>query len=398
MVTAVEPLTDVTTWARGSGLEILLLVTGAMLLTRFASWLGAKITTRIDANAQESDALVRSEAAKHRHALTQVVTWTALVLIYCVAAVLIVARLGVPLSGLVAPATVAGVALGFGAQRIVQDLLAGFFVITERQYGFGDVIRLTIPGTGVPVQGTVVDVSLRVTQMRTINGEVVITPNGQIVQATNLSRDWARAVVDVPVPSTADVSRVTAILQHVGAAAYADDDLRPLLLDEPTGDGCREHRGRPAQHPRRGPDAAGQAVRRRPRAAHPHRRCLAQGRHHCRAHAGHRSPEQPGMRFLFGIRVSTLALTVIFAALLTLYLLVRPPHDVATVAPPQTTATPASTPHPSRTTHSPKPSKTSTKSQTATPSTSVSGSPSSSGSPTGGPASPSPTDTSSASP
>jgi small conductance mechanosensitive channel len=224
----------VSLWARSSGLEILLILTGAALLTRFASWLGAKITTRIDDNAQESDALVRSEAAKHRHALVQVITWTALVIIYCVAAVLIVARLGVPISSLVAPATVAGVALGFGAQRIVQDILAGFFVITERQYGFGDVIRLTIPGTGEPIQGTVVDVSLRVTQMRTANGEVVITPNGQIVQATNLSRDWARAVVDVPVPSTADIGRVTAILQHVGIEAYADEELRPLLLDEPS--------------------------------------------------------------------------------------------------------------------------------------------------------------------
>jgi small conductance mechanosensitive channel len=219
---------------RGSGLEILLIITGTMLLTRFARWIGARITERIDANVQESDALVRSEAAKHRHALTQVVTWTALVLLYCVAGVLIVSRLGVPLSGLVAPATVAGVALGFGAQRIVQDILAGFFLITEHQYGFGDVIRLTIPGTGVPVQGTVVDVSLRTTQIRTVNGEVVITPNGQIVQATNLSRDWARAVVDVPVPASADISRVTEILQEVGAAAYADEELRTLLLDEPS--------------------------------------------------------------------------------------------------------------------------------------------------------------------
>jgi moderate conductance mechanosensitive channel len=234
VVTAVQPLTDVTDWARGSGLEILLILTGTILLTRFASWAGGKITTRIDNNAKESDALVRSEAAKHRHALVQVITWTVLVIIYCVAAVLIVERLGVPMSGLVAPATVAGVALGFGAQRIVQDILAGFFLITEHQYGFGDVIRLTIPGTGEPVQGTVVDVSLRTTQVRTVNGEVVITPNGQIVQATNLSRDWARAVVDVPVPSTADVNQVTAILQHVGAAAYADDELRPLLLDEPS--------------------------------------------------------------------------------------------------------------------------------------------------------------------
>jgi moderate conductance mechanosensitive channel len=234
VVTAVQPLTDVTHWARGSGLEILLILTGTMLLTRFASWFGGKVTARIDDNAEESDALVRSETAKHRHALTQVITWTSLVIIYCVAAVLIIQRLGVPLSGLVAPATVAGVALGFGAQRIVQDLLAGFFVITERQYGFGDVIRLSIPGIGEPIQGTVVDVSLRTTQMRTVNGEVVITPNGQIVQATNLSRDWARAVIDVPVPTTADVNRVTAILQHVGVAAYADEELRSLLLDEPS--------------------------------------------------------------------------------------------------------------------------------------------------------------------
>ncbi len=234
MLSAVRPLTDVTLWARSSGLEILLLVGGALLLTRFVSWLGGRITTRIDDKVKESDALVRSEAAKHRHALTQVVTWTVLVLIYCVAGVMIVDRMGVPISGLAAPATVAGVALGFGAQRMVQDILAGFFVITERQYGFGDVVRLTLVGTGAPVQGTVEDVTLRVTQLRTINGEVVITPNGQIVQATNLSRDWARAVLDVPVPATADVGRVTAILQEMGAAAYADDNLRPLLLDSPS--------------------------------------------------------------------------------------------------------------------------------------------------------------------
>ena len=234
MLTAVQPLTDMSTWARGDGLEILLFVTGAVLLARFASWFGGRITSRIDQNVQESDSLVRSETAKHRHALTQAATWTVIVLIYSVAAVLVVQRLGVPVSGLVAPATVVGVALGFGAQRFVQDILAGFFIITEHQYGFGDVVRLALPGTGAPVQGTVEDVTLRVTRLRTVNGEVVITPNGQIVQATNLSRDWARVVIDVPVPSSSDVSRVTAILQDVGTAAYAADELRALLLDPPS--------------------------------------------------------------------------------------------------------------------------------------------------------------------
>jgi len=69
-----EPLPDVPLWIRGNGLEILLLVLGAMLLTRFAAWVRAMITDRIDANARESDAIVRSEAAKHRAALAQVLT------------------------------------------------------------------------------------------------------------------------------------------------------------------------------------------------------------------------------------------------------------------------------------------------------------------------------------
>jgi len=217
----------------GSGLEIVLLVTGALLLTRLAAWVGAKITDRIDTNAHEMDALVRSEASKHRHALAQVITWVTLVVIYCMTAVGIVARLGIPVTGLVAPAAVAGVALGFGAQRIVQDILAGFFIIAERQYGFGDLIRLSVLGVGEPALGTVEDVTLRVTTVRTVNGEVVITPNGQIAQVTNLSRDWARAVVDVPVPAAMDVNRVSDMLRSIGADAYQEPELRLLLLDPP---------------------------------------------------------------------------------------------------------------------------------------------------------------------
>ncbi len=224
---------DVSHWARGSGLEIVLLLTGAALLTRFATWLGGRITTRIDANARETDALVRSEASKHRHALTSVITWVTLVIIYCVTGVQVLERLNVPVTNLVAPAAVVGVALGFGAQRVVQDLLAGFFIITERQYGFGDLIRLTVPNQTAPAVGHVEDVTLRITTVRTNDGEVVITPNGQITQVTNLSRDWARAVVDVPVPVTADVNRVSDLLRQIGDEAYKDPDLRSLLLDAP---------------------------------------------------------------------------------------------------------------------------------------------------------------------
>jgi moderate conductance mechanosensitive channel len=233
-VLAVAPPNDVDTWARGSGLEIVLFVLGAVLLARFVRWLSTRITDRIDTSEADTDELVRSEASKHRHALAQVLTWTVLVLIYSTMAVLVLQRIGIPLSGFVAPAAVAGVALGFGAQRVVQDLLAGFFLVAERQYGFGDLIRISVAGVSPPVSGTVEDLSLRITRLRSVDGEVVITPNGQIAQVTNLSRDWARAVIDVPIPVTADVNRVTEVLKQIGAAVFDDNEMRPLLLDPPT--------------------------------------------------------------------------------------------------------------------------------------------------------------------
>ena len=95
--------------------------------------------------------------------------------------------------------------MGFGAQRIVQDLLSGFFIITEKQYGFGDLVELAISGVADDARGTVEDVTLRVTKLRSSEGEMFTIPNGQIVKALNLSKDWARAVVDIPVPTSAAV-------------------------------------------------------------------------------------------------------------------------------------------------------------------------------------------------
>jgi small conductance mechanosensitive channel len=233
-VQAIAPLSDLTDWLRGRGLEVLLIILGAVLLARFVSWTGRRITDRIDAGSSGSDALVRSEAAKHRHSLTQVLTWVGIVLIYSVTVFFVLERLGIPITGLVAPATVLGVGLGFGAQRIVGDVLAGFFLITERQYGFGDVVSIQVVGGGDPAVGTVEDVTLRITRLRSPDGEVVIVPNGQIVKVVNLSRDWARAVVDVPVPATADVNRVQEVLRGVGRQAFADERLHRLLLDEPS--------------------------------------------------------------------------------------------------------------------------------------------------------------------
>jgi small-conductance mechanosensitive channel len=234
MLASITSLSDFQLWARTNGLEIVMLVSGALVVSRAVTSVSRLLTTRIDRRIPIADELARSQGAKHRHAVTVVVSGAFEVLLYVVVGILVLERFGVPLATLVAPAAALGVGLGFGAQTLVQDLLAGFFIVSERQYGYGDVVSIqTVVSTAV-VQGTVEDVTLRVTRVRTINGEVVTVPNGQIVLTTNLSRDWARAVIDVPVPATADVSVVTKVLREVGRTAFADEALRPLLLDEPS--------------------------------------------------------------------------------------------------------------------------------------------------------------------
>ncbi|OBA39284.1 mechanosensitive ion channel protein MscS [Rhodococcus sp. 852002-51564_SCH6189132-a] len=221
-------------WLSTSGLLIALTILGAVLIARFVSWIGGRITRRIDERYTQSDDLVRSEATKHRHSVAQVVTWMAISFVYIVATLKVFDYLQLPIGSLVAPATVLGAALGFGAQRIVQDILAGFFIITERQYGFGDTVQISVTGASEDAIGTVEDVTLRVTRVRSTAGEVITVPNGQINKAVNLSKDWARAVVDVPIPVTADIADVTEILRELGVAAYKEPRLRELLLDEPS--------------------------------------------------------------------------------------------------------------------------------------------------------------------
>ena len=221
-------------WIITRGIRIALLLIGGLLAARFINWAAQKITRRIDADFQESDQLVRSESAKHRQAVASVISWVSIAVLFVIVAVEITDILRIPVGSLVAPAAVLGAALGFGAQRIVQDLLSGFFIITEKQYGFGDLVQLSITGVANDAQGTVEDVTLRVTKLRSTEGEMYTIPNGQIVKSLNLSKDWARAVVDIPVPTSADLKEVNEVLHKVCEEAMEDDSLRPLLLDQPS--------------------------------------------------------------------------------------------------------------------------------------------------------------------
>lgn len=226
---------DIDTWARSNGLEILLIAVGSVLATRFVHWLHARVIQHLEklAIANEQEELVRSERIKYLHAVSQAVDWGTTSVLYFLAAVLILIRFNVPLTSFVAPATIIGVALGFGAQKIVQDLLAGFFIFVEHQFGVGDVIRVTVPGSVTGVAGTVEEITLRITKLRTVNGELVIVPNSEIRQLMNLSRDWSQVTVDIPIPADQDHLAARAVLEAVVKSVAEDESMSQLLLGTP---------------------------------------------------------------------------------------------------------------------------------------------------------------------
>jgi small conductance mechanosensitive channel len=222
-------------WARGNGLEILLFAIGAVLMARLIHWGGQRYRAKIDDEVRGVIAQggVASEHSKRARAVAQGIEFGAAGMIYFLAGILILQRLGLPLTSLVAPATVAGVAIGFGAQQLVGDLLAGFFLFAERQFGVGDVIRLAQPGSTTGVSGTVEEISLRVTKLRTDQGELIFLPNGALRQVINLSKEWSRVVVDIPIPVDQNIEKATEVLRQMVVDVARDERWRDVLLGEP---------------------------------------------------------------------------------------------------------------------------------------------------------------------
>ena len=222
-------------WFRNALLPAAALVLGATLLTRLAHWLGATRRRTLDLRIKAAieAGLPAPEPEKRSRALSEAVEWVVVALAFFIAGILALEQLGVPLTTLVAPATVVGIGLGFGAQQIVGDLLAGFFLLAEHQFAFGDVIRLSVPGSVTSVSGTVEEITLRVTKLRTAQGELVIVPNSAMRQVTNLSKDWSRAVIDIPVSADEDLEQVTRLLREVIDAMAADERWRGIIIGKP---------------------------------------------------------------------------------------------------------------------------------------------------------------------
>lgn len=152
-----------------------------------------------------------------------VVVWTITVLV-------ILDQLHVKIAALLTGAGVVGVVIGFGAQNAIKDFLAGFFVITENQYRIGDIITLNVGGA--EVSGVVDDITVRITRLRDLDGNLHIIPNGAATMVTNRSFGYANVNVDVGVSYDANIDTVREVINSVGKA-IAEDEMWAKHVIEP---------------------------------------------------------------------------------------------------------------------------------------------------------------------
>ncbi|MFN3336134.1 MAG: mechanosensitive ion channel family protein [Thermomicrobium sp.] len=177
------------------------------------------------ARVLQGQRLTTRELANRVRTLTTLADSAVRVTIVLLTGLTVLAMYGVPIGPLLASAGVAGLAVGLGAQTLIRDIIGGIFIVLEDQFHVGDVITVN------NVSGQVEALTLRYTALRTLDGAYVVIPNGEIRIVQNLSRDWARAVIDVALTPEEDVDRVVAVLQALLAELPSDPELGPLVLE-----------------------------------------------------------------------------------------------------------------------------------------------------------------------
>jgi small-conductance mechanosensitive channel len=181
---------------------------------------------RIPAAHAEATFLRTERRRQRAEALGSVLRSCVSITVFAIAIMLVLGELGVNLAPLIASAGIAGIALGFGAQNLVKDFIAGLFMLLEDQYGVGDVVDLG------EATGTVEGVGLRITTVRDARGVLWYIRNGEIVRVGNRSQGWAVVVVDVPV-GFAGVEEATGVLRAAATALKDDPAFADDLLETP---------------------------------------------------------------------------------------------------------------------------------------------------------------------
>lgn len=208
-------------WLLTSGLRIAFILVVGLIASRWLRVLTARFEKLIAGAAPTEDEAQRAST------LTWMIHNTVLVAMAIIAGLMILRELGLDIAPLIAGAGVVGVAVGLGAQTLIKDVIGGFFILLEDQFAVGDVIKVG------DIAGGVEKMTLRATFLRDLEGTLHVIPNGEMRIVSNRSKDWSRAVVNLGVAYEEDIGRVMAALEKIGHDLYQDEELAPMLLEEP---------------------------------------------------------------------------------------------------------------------------------------------------------------------
>ncbi len=183
---------------------------------------GRLVTKQVDDND------VRQKRQEQRaQTIGSVLRSIASFVIFGMAFLMILGEFGINLGPVIASAGVLGLAIGFGAQSLVQDFLSGIFLMSEDQFGVGDVVDV---GDAV---GTVESMTMRITKIRDLDGNLWYVRNGEILRVCNMNQDWANAVIEIPLDYSVDIPRAKEVMEQGLADFAADPEFAPELLDQP---------------------------------------------------------------------------------------------------------------------------------------------------------------------
>ena len=179
--------------------------------------------------ARRLEALAQSSARSRQRSVTLIAVLSSLAsgTIWIMAVLIAFGEVGINLGPLIAGAGIAGIALGFGAQSLVRDFLAGIFIIIEDQYGVGDVVDVG------DATGTIELVSMRTTRLRDLNGVLWVVPNGEIRRVGNMSQLWSRSVLDIGVAYDTDLDQAMSAIKEVADDLWRANREEATIIEEP---------------------------------------------------------------------------------------------------------------------------------------------------------------------
>jgi len=207
----------------GSALRI----AGAVVVAVVLWWALLLIVRRIERSLGQPQPGMLTVSEQRTRTLVGLLRSVGRVIIVMIFLFMLMSAIGLDLGPLLAGAGVVGLAISFGAQSLVKDVISGMFILIENQFAVGDVVRIE------GVSGAVERMTLRMVALRDVHGVVHIVPNGQITKVSNLTRTWARVVLDVGVAYKEDTDHVTAVMRDVGREMWEDEEWKALLVEAP---------------------------------------------------------------------------------------------------------------------------------------------------------------------